>query len=182
MTMTTARQPAVVPEDAAEQQRLYDDWYHQLLRYVHRLTGDPHTAEDVAQEALTRFLAHADRRTFKNPRAWLFRVATNLVRDMARRTDTVRRKPVPVDADHPATPAEELDRNEAIRGVRAALDRISPRDRELLIMRESGFRHREIAEVLGVKTESVPTLALRALERLRAAYRAEMDGDDEASR
>jgi RNA polymerase sigma factor (sigma-70 family) len=91
----------------------------------------------------------------------------------------VRRKPLPVDADAPVRPDQELARNEAIRSVRAALARISPRDRELLMMRESGFRHREIAEVLGVKTESVPTLALRALDRLRTAY-AEMN--DEASR
>jgi RNA polymerase sigma-70 factor, ECF subfamily len=155
----------------------YDVWYGELLRYVHRLTGDAHAAEDVAQEALTRFIALDDASRVQNPRAWLFRVATNLVRDQARRYDTTRRKPLPVDADSPLTPEQDFERAEAIRGVRAALDRLSSRDRELLIMRESGFRHREIAEVLGVKTESVATLALRALERLRAAYRAECDDE-----
>jgi RNA polymerase sigma-70 factor, ECF subfamily len=163
--------------EPAERVLTYDVWYRELLRYVHRLTGDAHAAEDVAQEALTRFVALDDRSAVSNPRAWLFRVATNLVRDQARRHDTVRRKPPPVDADQPRTPDQELDRAETIRTVRAALDRLSPRDRELLIMRESGFRHREIAEVLGVKTESVATLALRALERLRAAYRAESENE-----
>jgi RNA polymerase sigma factor (sigma-70 family) len=165
--------------EATDPSEQYAGWYRELLRYVHRLTGDAHTAEDIAQESLLRFVALGDTRAVRNPRAWLFRVATNLVRDLARRHDTVRRKPLPVDADAPVRPDQELARNEAIRSVRAALARISPRDRELLMMRESGFRHREIAEVLGVKTESVPTLALRALDRLRTAY-AEMN--DEASR
>jgi RNA polymerase sigma factor (sigma-70 family) len=81
-----------------------------------------------------------------------------------------RRRPVPADADTPATPEENLERREAIRQIRAVLERMPARDRELLILRESGFRYREIAEVIGVKTESVPVLAARALERFRVAY------------
>jgi RNA polymerase sigma factor (sigma-70 family) len=94
----------------------------------------------------------------------------NLVRDHARRQDTVRRLTPPLESVSFDTPDRDLERSETIRQVRAALDRLPPRDRELLMMRESGFRYREIAEVIGVKTESVPTLAMRALARFRTAY------------
>jgi RNA polymerase sigma factor (sigma-70 family) len=150
-------------------------WRRELLRCVHRLTGDPDLAEDVAQEALMRLERTDPDGKIQNPRAWLFRVATNLVRDAARREETARRLAPPPPPDGPPTPAEELERAESVRQVRRALERLSPRDRELLMMRESGFRYAEIADVLGVKTESVATLARRALDRFRAAYLEETE-------
>jgi RNA polymerase sigma factor (sigma-70 family) len=148
----------------------YDEWLRELRRYVHRLTGDPDMAEDVAQEAVLRFLRAGQESEVRTPRAWLYRTATNIVRDHARREAMLRRRPVPVDPDAAPTPEQDFDRSEVIREVRAVLERIPPRDRELLILRESGFRYREIAEVIGVKTQSVPVLAARALERFRKAY------------
>src|SRR5690606_2981201 len=147
-----------------------NEWLGELRRYVHRLTGDPDVAEDVAQEAVLRLVRAEREGPVKAPRAWLYRTATNMVRDQARHVAMRRRRPVPVDTDDPATPEQDLDRAETIREVRAVLERIPPRDRELLILRESGFRYREIAEVIGVKEQSVPVLAARALERFRVAY------------
>lgn len=154
---------SVVPLD-------YDEWLRELRRYVHRLTGDPDMAEDVAQEAVLRLMRTTRDAEVRTPRAWLYRTATNMVRDQARREAMLRRRPVPVDTDDAATPEQDLERGEVIREVRAVLERIPARDRELLILRESGFRYREIAEVIGVKTQSVPVLAARALARFRAAY------------
>lgn len=144
-----------------------------ILHYVHRLTGNPDMAEDVAQDALVRFMVANEKRRITKPRAWLFSTATNLVRDHARRQEMIRRRTPPNDGDPPRTPEQDLERRESIDRVRRVLGRLSERDRELLVLRESGFRYREIAEVLGVKTESVSTLALRALARFRTAWSAE---------
>ena len=163
-------QSGVDEERTSAQPLEYDEWLRELRRYVHRLTGDPDMAEDVAQDALLRFMRSGQAAQVRTPRAWLYRTATNIVRDQARHEAMQRRRPVPVDADSPATPEENLERREAIRQVRTVLERMPARDRELLILRESGFRYREIAEVIGVKTESVPVLAARALERFRVAY------------
>jgi RNA polymerase sigma factor (sigma-70 family) len=160
----------MVAERSSAQPHDYDAWLGELRRYVHRLTGDPDVAEDVAQEAVLRLVRAERTNELRAPRAWLYRTATNMVRDQARHVAMQRRKPVPVDADAPVTPEQDLERVETIREVRAVLERIPPRDRELLILRESGFRYREIAEVIGVKEQSVPVLAARALERFRVAY------------
>lgn len=159
-----------VEEERASAPPEYNEWLRELRRYVHRLTGDPDMAEDVAQEAMLRLMQAEHGARVRTPRAWLYRTATNIVRDQARHEAMQRRRPVPVDADTAATPEEDLERGEAIRQVRAVLERIPARDRELLILRESGFKYREIAEVIGVKTESVPVLAARALERFRVAH------------
>lgn len=102
----------------------------------------------------------------RNPRAWLFTVATNLARDHARverrRGELAAQVPRPAEED----PAGAVERAEAQARVRAALGRLSARDRTALLMREEGFRHREIAEAIGTTTQSVGTILARALIRL----------------
>lgn len=149
-------------------------WHRELLRYVHRLTGDPDLSEDMAQEALMRLLRADPDKPMQNPRAWLYRVATNLVRDHARRAEMMRRRQIPIDTDAPQTPEQALERSESVAQVRAVLERLSPRDREVLVLRESGFKHREIAEIVHVKAESVSVVIGRALQRFRAAYLEEV--------
>ena len=163
-------QSVAVLEGASVLPLEYDEWLRELRRYVHRLTGDPDMSEDVAQEAVLRFVRASGESPVRSPRAWLYRAATNIVRDQARHEAMQRRRPIPVDTEVVPSPEQEMERSEVIREVRDALDRIPARDRELLILRQSGFRYREIAEVIGVKTESVPVLAARALERFRRAY------------
>jgi RNA polymerase sigma factor (sigma-70 family) len=143
-----------------------------LERYLARLTGDPDLAADVAQEAFVRLLQQESPPDAVRP--WLFRVATNLVRDTARRAR--RRQVLVLDGrapsshgDGPPPPDSGLDRDRARSLVRTALDELSSKERTALLMREEGFRHREIAEALGTTTGSVGTLLSRAIRK--AAHR-----------
>lgn len=112
-------------------------------------------------------------------RGWLFTVATNVARDGAR---TSRRRAslaaeagtrLPM-ADPPPDPIEVLEQDEVRERVRAALRELSEKERVALLMREEGFRHREIAEAVGTTTKSVGTLLARALDKM--AHRLEKDG------
>lgn len=145
----------------------WSEWRLALLRFVHRLTGDAVLAEDIAQEALLRYLRAPG--SVSHPRAWLFRVATNLVRDHGRRAATARR-PIPVDAVAVIRPDEMLERKEAVERAREALGRLSERDRTVLLMREAGMPYAEIARAVDVRTETVATIVMRALRRFRKAY------------
>jgi RNA polymerase sigma-70 factor, ECF subfamily len=160
-----------------EFQALFQKHYPPLFRYVHRMTGDADQAEDVAQEAFVRLYGATV--PAEDVRPWLFTVATNLVRDGARSRARRRRllataavaAPVAAGAD------EHVLEEERKAEVRAALDRLSERDRQILLMRAEGFAYREIAEVIGVSTGSVGTLVVRALRRLVEAYESREDGD-----
>jgi RNA polymerase sigma-70 factor (ECF subfamily) len=142
-----------------------------LFRYLYRLTGDADTAADIAQESFVRLLDHPVPED--KIRSWLFTVATNLVRDRARMRERRRRlllvrgKPSP---QSPVRPDEELERDERIESVRQALDQLDPRDRQLLMLREEGFRYRELAEMIEVAPGSVGKLLARALERFTRVY------------
>ncbi len=111
-------------------------------------------------------------------------MATNLVRTWAnRRTRRLRllegagaRVPA---ADAPPDPADALESERLRAAVRAALDELPERERTILLMREEGFAHREIAEAVGTTTGSVGTLIARALDRL--ARQLPLDAEDGAT-
>lgn len=149
-----------------------------LLRYLVRLTGDVDVAHDAAQEAFTRLLTNPPRE--ERTRAWLFTVATNLVRgwanSRARSHVLLQAAPARVAAGDPAPPPDALAESAVRRGaVRAALDELPERERVLLLMREEGFSHREIAAAVGTTTGSVGTMIARALDKLAA--RLPLDAD-----
>jgi RNA polymerase sigma-70 factor (ECF subfamily) len=80
--------------------------------------------------------------------------------------------------DHQTSPSLRLIRDELRQRVQAALDRLSPRDRELLIMRHlEEMSTAEIAAILGVSVGAVRVRLLRALTRLRAMLDDEGSGE-----
>jgi RNA polymerase sigma-70 factor (ECF subfamily) len=151
---------------------LFERLYPSLFRYLHRLTGDADVAEDIAQEAFVRLLRQPLPEAEVRP--WLFTVAMNLVRDRARKSERRLRllSSAPPLTAATAMPDDDVERAERIAGVRQALDKLSDRDRRLLLMREEGFKYEEIAKVIGVAPASVGTLIARALRRFVEAYRA----------
>jgi RNA polymerase sigma factor (sigma-70 family) len=75
----------------------------------------------------------------------------------------------------PADPLERLERQQAAARARAALDRLTERDREALLLREAGHSYRELAERLGLTIGAVGTTLARARKRLVEAFEAEED-------
>lgn len=150
---------------------LYERLRPSLWRYVHRLLGDEDATDDVVQEAFVRLLSRADLEG-DAARMWIFTVATNLVRDRGR-TNTRRRRILaadPVTGPPPPQADEELERRLRISRVREALDQLPERDRQLLMMREEGFRYHEIAEAVGVAPGSIGTLIARAVRKFTKVY------------
>jgi RNA polymerase sigma-70 factor (ECF subfamily) len=140
-----------------------------LFRYLVRLSGDESAARDAVQHAFLKLLESPPRP--HNVRAWIYRVATNALRETKRteqrratlRTEQAPRMPV---GDPPLAPDRLAERRQAREQLHRALDEMRERDRTLLLLRAEGFTHREMAEAVGTTTGSVGTLIARALERL----------------
>lgn len=159
---------------------LYRDYHESLVRMVYRRTGDRDRAEDIAQETFARALAAPP----ENPRPWLFAVALNLVREDGRRFVRQGRRLQLLKAESPQsapTPDDEFDREERQQAVRAALDTLTERDREVLLLKAEGFNYDEIAATLGLAKGAIGTTLARARRRLVEAYRAGEKGKHAAS-
>ena len=154
---------------------LFRDVYPSLFRYLHRLTGDHDAAEDIAQESFVRLLGRS--MPDHEARLWLFTVATNLFRD-GTRTSRRRERLLAATPWKPAAlpaPDQALERERKVAAVRRALEQIPARDRQMLLMREEGFRYDEIARVAAVAPGSVGTLLARATRRFLAVYDARLE-------
>ena len=152
---------------------LYRQQYPALYRYLDRTLGDSQLATDIAQEAFIRLF---DRGSMPDePVAWLITVVNNLVRDDYRRTGRRLRllEGAGYNVGHSSpTPdaAASLDQQERREQVRNALSHLSPRDRQALLLRHSGYSYREVGIALGITETSVGTILLRAGALFREVY------------
>lgn len=159
--------------DEAAFQAFYSRTAGPVFGYLRRLTGNTAVAEDLLQDAYVRFLAASrlpeDDDHRKN---YLYRIATNLARDRFRRekieTDTGSRFP-PQAAWKPA-PGVGFENGT---DTWSLLSRLSPRDRELLVLAYvEEMTHKEIAGVTGLMRASVKPLLFRARRRFAAVLDA----------
>ena len=151
---------------------LYRSTFPDLVRFLHRKVWDAERARDLAQEAFVRALRHEPKR----PRAWLFQVAANLARDEARMVLRRKKHLVLLKGEAEAReeavkdPAAEMDERERWGKVREALDALSEKDREALLLWDAGQSYTEIARHTGLAVGAVGTTLARARKRLAEAY------------
>jgi RNA polymerase sigma-70 factor (ECF subfamily) len=152
---------------------VYRETYEDLVRFLHRKVWDADRARDLAQEVFVRALDQDP----ENPRAWVFTVAINLARDEARAA--IRRKRhLTLLKSESATmavapdPASALEREERMVRLRAALDQLSERDRDVLLLWDAGLDYQAIAAQTGLSPGAIGTTLSRARRRLVEAFDA----------
>lgn len=157
--VTTARM------DEESFRAFYERTARQVWAYLTRMTGDPHLADDLLQEAFYRFyragIAYESEAHRRNS---LFRIATNLVRDSARRRG--RRIDVPL-PENLAAEGDADDRGALRADLGRAIARLRPLQREILwLAYAQGSSHEEIAQIVGVSSKSIKSLLFRARRKL----------------
>lgn len=162
-------------DDALE--RLFKLYHLPLVRYLTRRLGDRDWAEEVAQETFLRALRQD---VLHSERSWLFAVATNLVRDEARK-DTRRRarlQQLASEVRDDVADISNIDEEQTAERAREralarrAVDALAEKDRLALLMREEGLDYREIAAALELSVGSIGTTLSRARRRLTETYEA----------
>ncbi|HKW35104.1 MAG TPA: sigma-70 family RNA polymerase sigma factor [Candidatus Acidoferrum sp.] len=136
-----------------------------LWGYLLRVSGRRDVADELLQESYCRFLAaNLPDMDAAGSRSYLFRIATNLLRDRWRHRET-QRSVHSVDAPCEDDPETRTD-------VRRAFALLKPRERQLLwLAHVEGFDHKEIAGLMGLGVASVRVLLFRARRGLARVLR-----------
>jgi len=144
-----------------------------LWAYLARVSGDPALADDLMQETFVRFLCAHTPPSLEDgeiaSRRYLFRIATNLLRDHWRRPGTTSIEELSEDLFASASTSAQHD-SQAI--LTPALALMKPRERQLLwLAHAEGYSHREIAEITGLASASIRLLLFRARHKIARLLR-----------
>ena len=146
-----------------------DEFAGRLYAVLLRRLGDPHDAEDLAQEAYLRLLRIERTKLIEKPDAYLFRIATNLANEFAMQQRHALRT---VDIDD-ASQKEALGDGDAlerslesraeIRRLEAVLDKMPSAYRSVLVLsKRDGLSREEVAKALGLSVHTVKKYLARA--------------------
>jgi RNA polymerase sigma-70 factor, ECF subfamily len=161
---------------SAESGVVFDELYRScrddVYAYAEGLLRDRAAAEDVTATAFER--AYRKRARFDpsrgSARAWLFGIARNAALDeLRRRGKQAALAADPVDLEGLAV-VQHAERSERRLALLAALQKLDPRERELLALKFfAGLSNGEIARVLGITESNAGTKLNRTVNKLREA-------------
>lgn len=153
---------------------LYDQHQASVFRYVWSSVSDRQLAEDLTGEVFTRMLAALPHyRSGARPfRAWLFRIARNLVIDHYRKSGKDRASSLEEVAEIPQgekhEPASAYERGLIVERLHTALSELDTLQREVLVLRFlNGLTIKETAQVLDKTEAAIKALQHRGLASLR---------------
>jgi len=183
MILTSPKLVERAVDDPSAFAELYEACFPAVFHYVQFRCDGTAAAQDLTAQVFEKVLRrlpgyHANGAPFE---AWLFAIARNTITDWQRRQAIRRMLPWEALARQKASgplPEEAALSSEQRREVKAALDQLSERERDLLGLRfASGLKNCEIARVMKLDENHVAVLIYRALRKLRAR----LDGEAEVA-
>lgn len=169
LALTAQKQRQNIAESTAQDfDTLFSEHWEHVYAVLFKLLGDHAAAEDLALEVFWRLYREPPRAADGGRLVgWLYRVATNLGYNALRAAK--RRGQYESEAGSEfleqslnIDPAVEAERNFHRQQVHTVFAGMKPRSVNLLVLRHSGFKYAEIAEILGISPGSIGTLLARA--------------------
>ena len=157
--------------DRTALEEIVREFYPRVLALALRMLSDPEDAHDATQETFARVLRSLHHyREKKKFRAWVFTIASNVVRDIYR----PRKKQITFSEGIEEAlaggdePDRLIDRKENEERVKNAFDRL-PGNEKLLLLKvfQQGMSRDELSQTLGISVNAVRIRLHRALELLR---------------
>ena len=159
---------------------LYRHYFPRIFAYVMVRVSSRQDAEDLTSEIFMKVVEAIDQFEYRGEgsfAAWVFQIANNTVKQFYRvdeRWETTLIDALPELSSNDLLPDEAFSQKERFRWLQAALETLTPRRREIVLLRfASGLRNQEIARVLNLDERTVASHLCRALEDLQQQYQQE---------
>lgn len=152
---------------------LYDELAEPLFRHCYFRVSSREVAEDLVQESFMRMWNYvSEGKAVDNPRAFLYRVAGNLVIDHYRKKKETSLDTLADEGFDPVgTGAQEILDHADGAYATTLLEQLEPHAREVLVLRYvNGLSIGEIAEIIGESDNTVSVRIHRAIEKLKKLF------------
>jgi RNA polymerase sigma-19 factor, ECF subfamily len=159
-----------IPGRGSDVAQWYDEYHLRLLNFLRAGLKAEADAEDVSQEVYLRLLRIPENRVVEHPRAYLFRVAANVINDWRAGQKMLETRPTE-ELDRFAGPDDSADHYEntkRLERVERALTALPAHYRATIVLKTThGMTYDEIAAHLGVSERMVKRYIVKAYARLR---------------
>jgi RNA polymerase sigma-70 factor (ECF subfamily) len=166
---------------------IYDRYAEAIYRYLYRLLGDAHLAEDLTSDAFLKLVQvlGTSRAPRDELRGWLYRVAHNLAVDWFRKeakAGTLLTLNEDLAADD-ASPLVRLENHQVRQRLRRAIRQLTLSQQQVLVLRFSeGLKLEEVGRLMGKDAGAIKLIQYRALRRLRKLLEREEEKQDDRKR
>ena len=150
--------------DAADFKRIYDEAMQMLYKIAYRIVNDEEAAEDLAHEKQLQFPSIND------AKYWLIRVVKNASLNYVKRKTRERKayqKALYEDRRKVLSGETEVLQLESIKTAREALNKLPPKLKEVIVLKEYGdMNYKDIGKALGITEGNVKVRVFRARKLL----------------
>lgn len=167
--------------DQAAFEAIFQRYERQIYGFIYRMMSNPDDANDLTQECFIRaYKALPQTSEDLNVSAWLHRIASNACLDVLRRRQRIRWLPWEAHKHEHllhGKPIDDPERNvlssETQEVVQRVLQRMSPRNRMALVLREyEDMSCEDIGQIMGLSRSAVKSVLFRGREEFRKIYRS----------
>jgi len=145
--------------------------YDEISYYIQRLTGDKNLAKDLTQETYTKVLEISKSSDTAIQKAYLYKVAKNLVIDKVRKDKTYIQAPYEeeehsiCEKEYPENIAsDEVRKNK----LKQCIQELSPQNKKAFILHYyKGYTRKEISGIMGISTNAVEKNITRAVIKIK---------------
>jgi len=147
------------------------EFYKEIFNYIHRLTGDKVLAKDLTQETYAKVLEINKGSKVDIKKAYLYKVAQNLVIDRARREKILiltayeeESHFIPEEQRPEGIVSNEIRQNK----LKACIQNLSPQNKKAFVLHfYKGLTRKEIAVIMGISTNAVEKNITRATMKIK---------------
>ena len=165
----------------------FETYRPKLLGIAYRMLGTVAEAEDAVQDTYLRWQQRSNKSTIDNIEAYLVTVTTRLCIDHLKSAKVAREQyigpwlPEPIVAAARSEPHAQHELAQTLSyAFMMLLEQLNPVERAVYILREAfGFKHREIAEILGRSPADSRQLSRRAKDHLKQQEKRYETSDDD---
>ena len=157
-----------------EFEELFKEYYVYVVKQVMQIVKNQTIAEDLSQEVFMQ-LYKINWKDIENITGWLNKsaiyVSYNYLRSEKRHKARVEKAGSFIEEQDIQALEETFIRKEEIENVRNVMDKLKEQDKKLLLLRYSGLKYKEIAEILQIESANIGTMLVRAQKKFRDLYK-----------
>lgn len=148
--------------------KMYEKYADDIYKYLYSYGGNKELAEDLLADTFMRAIKNINTFDFKEPRAWLYTIARNLLRDHWKKKSTLNLDEKIEIVDNSDSIEEKMDKKLSSERLKSAIATLPTKEADIINLRFiQNLSAKEVAQIVNISPENVRIIQHRALKKMK---------------